>query len=361
MNQQLTIGAKAPDTSTVQNVIDGIIAGESPAMVQIKKHIAVIGQSEAPVLVQGETGTGKELVAQAIHAVSGRTGPMVAVNCAAIPSELLESELFGHEKGAFTGADQRKIGRFEEAHQGTLFLDEIGDMPPSLQVKLLRVLESRRVRRLGASQEVEVDFRLVTATHRNLLDGEVEFREDLFYRVAVFEMALPPLAQRTADIPMIIEKMIDEYRQKDPNIAPPLFDLSAIRALSAHPWRGNIRELRNTLVRSTVLFPGQVITDEIVRNYLLCAGLPDFVVNGGTPEAPLPEAQGLPDPTQFRQLADEADDLDMRRYLRDIEVALIEAALDRTSGCVSRAADNLRLRRTTLIEKMKKYGLQRAT
>lgn len=355
-----TLPKNVASSRTEIEAIESIIAGASPAMEQVKQHIAVIGRSDAPVLVRGETGTGKELVAEAIHAVSGRSGPLVAVNCAAIPSDLLESELFGHEKGAFTGADQRKIGRFEEAHNGTLFLDEIGDMPASLQVKLLRVLESRRVRRLGSSDEIAVDFRLVTATHRNLLDGEVDFREDLFYRVAVFETTLPPLAQRTADIPMIVEKMMADFRRCDPQIDQPVFDSSAIRALSAHPWRGNVRELRNTLVRSTVLFPGQVVNDEIVRNYLLCSGLPDFVINGGTPDAPLPEAQGLPDPNQFRQLADDAEDLDMRRYLRDIEVALIEAALDRTAGCVSRAADNLRLRRTTLIEKMKKYGLQRA-
>ena len=341
--------------------VDRLIVGETPIMAHIKRQIAVIGRSDAPVLVQGETGTGKELVAQALHAASGRKGELVAVNCAAIPSELLESELFGHEKGAFTGADSRKIGRFEQANGGTLFLDEIGDMPPSLQVKLLRVLESRRVRRLGSMNEIEVDFRLVTATHRDLASGqEVEFREDLFFRVAVFQLTLPPLADRVSDIPLIMDRMLRDTQSRDSAIEIPHFDQTAIRALSAHPWRGNVRELRNMMVRATVLFPGQMITGEMVRSYLLCAGLPDFVHTGSEMPATLPEAQGLPNPDQFRNVGDAGQALDIRVYLRDIEVALIETALQRTSGCVSKAAEALRLRRTTLIEKMKKYGLQRS-
>lgn len=341
--------------------VDRLIVGNTPIMEHIKRQIAVIGRSNAPVLVQGETGTGKELVAEALHAASGRTGELVAVNCAAIPSELLESELFGHEKGAFTGADSRKIGRFEQANGGTLFLDEIGDMPPSLQVKLLRVLESRRVRRLGSMNEVDVDFRLVTATHRDLASGhEVEFREDLFFRVAVFQLTLPSLSDRVTDIPLIMERMLRDIQDRDGDIDIPHFDQTAIRALSAHPWRGNVRELRNMMVRATVLFPGQMITGEMVRNYLLCAGLPEFVQAGTEMPAPLPEAQGLPNPDQFRNIGEAGQDLDIRIYLRDIEIALIESALERTAGCVSKAADALRLRRTTLIEKMKKYGLQRA-
>ena len=326
----------------------------------VKNHIELIGRSDAPVLVQGETGTGKELVAEALHAVSGRSGELVAVNCAAIPAELLDSELFGHEKGAFTGADSRKIGRFEQAHGGTLFLDEIGDMPAALQVKLLRVLETRKVRRIGSMEEIDVDFRLVTATHRDLISGtEVDFREDLFFRVAVFQLELPPLSQRTSDIPLILERMLNDVSKKDPDIALPHFDPTAVRALAAHPWRGNVRELRNTLIRATVLFPGQMINGEMVKAYLLNAAMPDLADGVRVTDATLPEAQGLPDPEDFRKLGEEAADLDVRRYLRDIEIALIEAALDRTSGCVSRAADALRLRRTTLIEKIKKYGLQR--
>ena len=347
--------------SVAKSVVCDVIVGETPIMQHVKNHIDLIGRSDAPVLVQGETGTGKELVAEALHKVSGRRGELVAVNCAAIPADLLESELFGHEKGAFTGADTRKIGRFEQAHGGTLFLDEIGDMPAALQVKLLRVLETRKVRRIGSMEEIEVDFRLVTATHRDLIAGtEVDFREDLFYRVAVFQLELPPLAQRTSDIPLILERMLNDISAKDPDIAVPHFDATGIRALAAHPWRGNVRELRNTLVRATVLFPGQMINGDMVKGYLLNASMPDLADGTRPSDATLPEAQGLPEPENFRQLAEDANDLDMRRYLRDIEIALIEAALQRTSGCVSRAADALRLRRTTLIEKMKKYGLQRS-
>ena len=344
-----------PSQPAKVEAVSRLIVGETAVMQQIKRHIAIVGASDAPVLVQGETGTGKELVAEALHAVSGRKGELVAVNCAAIPAELLESELFGHEKGAFTGAEARKIGRFEQANGGTLFLDEIGDMPPALQVKLLRVLESRKVRRLGSMQEVDVDFRLVTATHRDLTSGEVDFREDLFFRVAVFQIALPSLARRASDIPLILERMIADAQVKDPSLMAPHFDQTAIRMLSAHPWRGNVRELRNTLTRALVLFPGQMINAETVREFLLCGGMPEMAAE---PVA-IPEAQGLPLPAQFR-LADEgAHELDIRCYLRDIEVSLIESALDRTDNCVSRAADMLRLRRTTLIEKMKKYGLQR--
>ncbi len=231
--------AKAP--SLMDRKVADIIVGETPVMQQVKSNIALIGQSDAPVLIQGETGTGKELVAQALHAVSGRSGELVAVNCAAIPADLLESELFGHEKGAFTGAETRKIGRFEQAHGGTLFLDEIGDMPATLQAKLLRVLETRKVRRIGAAQETEVDFRLVTATHRNLTTGEVEFREDLYFRVAVFQISLPKLAQRVSDIPLILDRMLRQAQAKDPRLVLPHFDQSAIRALCAHPRRRGYR------------------------------------------------------------------------------------------------------------------------
>ncbi len=362
MTQHWTNGQfKAPSNDSAIAVVDGIIAGNSAIMQQVKQHIALVGASVAPVLVQGETGTGKELVAEALHAVSGRTGELVAVNCAAIPAELLESELFGHEKGAFTGAEGRKIGRFEQACGGTLFLDEIGDMPPALQVKLLRVLETRKIRRLGSMQEIDVDFRLVTATHRDLTSQEeVQFREDLYFRVAVFQIGLPSLAKRVTDIPQILDRMIKGYKANDVTFDEPLFDDTGMRALQAHTWRGNIRELRNTLIRASVMFPGQVVTADMVKGFLLNAGMP--YIDGCAPQADavMPESHDLPSPDQFRYLNDaDGQDLDLRVYLRDIEIALIETALEKTSYCVSRAATQLRLRRTTLIEKMKKYGLNR--
>lgn len=329
------------------------MVGMTPAMENVRQHIAMVAPSDAPVLVHGETGSGKELAANAIHAVSGRAGAFIAVNCAAIPAELLESELFGHEKGSFTGATERKIGRIEQADGGTLFLDEIGDMPMDLQVKLLRVLESKMLRRVGGNEEREINFRLVSATHRNLTPGaqDVPFRDDLFFRIAVFQINVPALRERTSDIPLILERMLEDMDLP----TPPHFDPSAIRALAAHKWAGNVRELRNVLVRATVLYNGCMVTGENVRSVLLNGALPSARM---TADAALPESVGMPRPESFVLDEDRAA-IDMRVYLRDIEISLIQSALDHTDGCVSQAANRLRLRRTTLIEKMKKYGVSR--
>ena len=343
-------------------MIDQLIVGSSTQMRNVKRLIATVAISNAPVMVLGETGTGKELVAEAVHRASGREGALICVNCAAIPSELLESELFGHEKGAFTGADRQRIGLIEQANGGTLFLDEIGDMPLSLQSKLLRVLESQRVQRVGAATAQKVDFRLVTATHRDLearvADGS--FRADLFFRIAVFPVVLPALAERSVDIPAIIGRMIGDRMAENPALDAPQFDMSAMRALSAHAWPGNVRELRNVLARAFVLFPGKLVTARHVRDNLLSLSMPDED-ESGTPEAPSACELGLPEPSQFHKALGQRGDLDMRGYLRDIEVALIESALDLRDGCVTQAAEALRLRRTTLIEKMKKYGIRRGS
>ena len=341
-------------------VIDGIIVGSSLPALRMKQLIAAVAASDAPVLVQGQTGTGKELVAEALHSASGRTGKLIAVNCAAIPAELLESELFGHEKGAFTGADRQRIGQIELAQGGTLFLDEIGDMPPALQAKLLRVLETKRIRRVGSGEEVAVDFRLVTATHRDLgaLVASGAFRADLFYRINVFPVLVPRLSERTSDIPLILARMIGDHVAHSPFAEAPHFDASALRALAVHDWPGNIRELRNVLTRAFVLFPARMIHARQVRENLLTLCLPEpQSVDGTAVAAAAPVAQGLPDPSTFRDLLVKRADLDIRAYLRDIEVALIEAALGQRNGCVTQAADVLRLRRTTLIEKMKKFGI----
>jgi sigma-54 dependent transcriptional regulator, flagellar regulatory protein len=343
-----------------ESMINQLIVGASTQMQKLKRLIATVAVSDAPVMVLGETGAGKELVAEAVHRASGRSGNLIAVNCAAIPSELLESELFGHEKGAFTGADKQRIGLIEQASGGTLFLDEIGDMPAALQTKLLRVLETRRVQRVGASVAVPVDFRLVTATHRNLEARVVEgsFRADLFYRINVFPILLPSLAERAVDIPAILARMISDRMAENPALDAPHFDQSALRALAAHPWPGNVRELRNVLARAFVLFPGRIVTARHVRDNLLALNLPD-AEDAPQPEAPSPEEHGLPEASSFHDALQQKGDLDIRGYLRDIEVALIEAALDKRDGCVTQAADALRLRRTTLIEKMKKYGIRR--
>ena len=340
--------------------IDQKIVGSAVSMIKLKQLISAVAVSDAPVLVLGETGTGKELVAEAVHSASGRRGEFVPVNCAAIPSELLESELFGHEKGAFTGADRQRIGLIEQANNGTLFLDEIGDMPPQLQSKLLRALESRSVQRVGAKQSVSVNFRLVTATHQSL-EKQVEagtFRADLYYRIAVFPVVLPKLSDRTVDIPAILAKMITDRIAENPALDAPHFDQSALRALAAYSWPGNVRELRNVLARAFVLFPGKMIGAQQVRENLLTLCMPDSETDAQG-LIPSPEENGLPEIGQFQQSVGERVNLDLRCYLRDIEVALIETTLDQREGSVTQAAEALRLRRTTLIEKMKKYGIRR--
>lgn len=335
------------------------IVGNSPQIETLRSHLSTIGPSSAPILVRGETGTGKELVAESLHRQSGRNGELVAVNCAAIPAELLESELFGHEKGAFTSADTRRIGRIEQANGGTLFLDEIGDMPLELQSKLLRVIESRRIRRVGGAEEIEVDFRLVTATHRDLdaMIAAGDFRADLYFHIAVFALELPSLKERVSDLPLMLEELIRQYCVEHLEVEPTHYDPSAVRALCAYSWPGNIRELRNVMVRAMVLFPGRMITGAMVRETLLSQKLPTG--QGQDSHASLPEAQGLPDPSAFKAGSNFEENLDIRRHLRDIEIALIEAALLSKGGCVSQAPEALRLRRTTLIEKMRKYGLKR--
>lgn len=342
---------------------DRLVPGGSTAMRAVKRLVAMVAPADAPVLVTGPSGAGKELVAQALHDLSGRKGAFVAVNCAAIPAELLEGELFGAERGAYTGADRARAGLFEQAEGGTLFLDEIGDMPAPLQAKLLRVLETRMVRRLGGGAPVKLDFRLVAATHRNLAEMSAQgtFREDLFYRLSVFPVEVPALSARIGDLPQIIGRILDDRAAAAPQQALPVFDASALRALGSHPWPGNVRELKTVVLRACLLFPGAAVTAREVRDNLLTFACPEPGHAGADwPEAPLPEETGLPAIGRFQDvLSQGGGDLDMRGYLRDIEVALITAALDRNDQCVSRAADTLRLRRTTLIEKMRKYGIDR--
>ncbi|NBQ84170.1 MAG: sigma-54-dependent Fis family transcriptional regulator, partial [Alphaproteobacteria bacterium] len=219
--------------------IDSFITGQSSAMVALKNMITMVAPSSTTVLVLGETGTGKEMVSQAIHHASNRKGKLVSVNCAAIPSELLESELFGHEKGAFTGADRPREGRFELASGGTLFLDEIGDMPLSLQSKLLRALEDRTIQRVGGGRDVSVDFRLICATHQNLKNkvDDGSFRADLYYRINVFPVQLPSLAERKVDVPMLIEEIMATMRKRG-DAADFSFDEDAIAELMRYSWPG---------------------------------------------------------------------------------------------------------------------------
>ena len=256
--------------------IEEIILGNSLVINEMKKLIEMVSSSNTTVLIQGETGTGKELVAEALHIASGRQGNNISVNCAAIPSELLESERFGHEKGAFTGADRTRPGRFEQANNGTIFLDEIGDMPLPLQSKLLRVLESRKIQRVGSSKEVDVNFRLVCATHQDL-DKKVEkgeFRADLFYRINVFPIDVPTLAARKVDVPILIQGIIEKMKFSGQDIKVN-FSEDALKVLSNYSWPGNVRELRNVIERASVLFNDRSVSGDNVKENLLRLKVPE--------------------------------------------------------------------------------------
>jgi len=237
------------------------IIGSSPALESVLEQVERVAPTDSTVLIQGETGTGKELIARAVHNLSARCGrPFIKLNCAAIPFDLLESELFGHERGAFTGAIAQKIGRFELADKGTLFLDEVGDIPPGLQPKLLRVLQEQEFERLGSTRTHQVDVRLVAATNRNLVDmvKRNEFRSDLYYRLNVFPVPLPPLRARREDIPALVEHFVDTYarrmsKQID-HISP-----ETMSELTSYAWPGNIRELQNFIERSVILTSGNVL------------------------------------------------------------------------------------------------------
>lgn len=352
-----------------------LIIGESPKMVELKRLVKIVGPSLAPVMLTGETGVGKDIVAQEIHRQSLRSGPFIAINCAAIPAELLESELFGYEKGAFTGADRARMGRFEMSNGGTLFLDEIGDMPLALQSKLLRVLENHCIQRIGGNREMKLDLRLVCATHQKV-ENMVEdgrFRADLYYRLATFPIEVPTLLERCDDIPTLLDAMTLAYLERQPDVAAPRFSDGAIEALKSHHWPGNVRELRNVLERAFVLFSGREVTGRNVTENLLRLRLP----GPGSPEeldalwqaatfdediAALSDPQGRtlpPAPEDFRDWFLHHNDIDLRGFIRDIEVVLIEAALSAKGGLVSHAAEALKLRRTTLIEKMKKLMIER--
>ncbi|TCP60573.1 Fis family sigma54 specific transcriptional regulator [Rhodovulum bhavnagarense] len=337
------------ENSAIAPEIASYLLGETAPMVALKETLSLLAPTDAPVLATGQTGAGKEMVAQAVHAASGRSGSFVAVNCAAIPAELLESELFGHEKGAFTGAENRRIGRIEAAAGGTLFLDEIGDMPDGLQAKLLRVLETRRITRLGGSHDIEVDFRLVTATHRDLEVAvkEGKFRADLFYRINVFPVQVPPLAQRVGDIPLLLEHMIETRTARAPRGGAPHFTDAALAALARHDWPGNVRELRNTVERAMVLFAGRDIGAADIERLLGVSPLASAVEGAGDAEAPV-------------CILKPGESINLRRHLQELEATLIQAALAQADGRVAQAARQLGLQRTTLIEKMKKLGLSAA-
>ena len=354
--------------------LDRKIIGQSPAAVQLKKMIALIAPSDAPAIIYGPTGSGKELVAEALHEESRRKGRFVTVNCAAIPKELIEAEIFGFEKGAFTGAIKSSTGKFEQAQKGTLFLDEIGDMPADLQTKLLRVLENSVISKVGSNSEIKLDVRIVCATHKDLNEmvASNKFREDLLFRLNVFPIDVPNLSQRHEDIPEIIEHFIEKKRSKIGSSSRPIFDEKALNVLQNYDWPGNIREVRNIVERAMVFFPKTKISDDDVKKYLLRIDS-DVVIRAEEQDAiwseldqlgkqmPSPEKTVVdtdpPSPQDFSKWFERNNSVDLRSLLRDIEIVLIEAAMDRNGGNTSEAAKDLKLIRTTLIEKIRKYGI----
>lgn len=331
---------------------EGLI-GDSPEMQKVYDMIEKIADTESTVLITGESGTGKELIAKTIHYSSLRSdAPFIPVNCAAIPKDLLESELFGHEKGAFTGALNTRIGRFELANKGTLFLDEVGELAPHLQVKLLRVLQEREFERVGGIKTIKVDVRILAATNSDLEKAvkEGRFREDLFYRLNVIPLHIPPLRKRREDIPLLIDYFAHEFARKRKR-EPLRFSKQAMDAFLRYDWPGNVRELRNLIERLTIL----VNSDVVSLNDLPEKFRPDVHPSGGVAEdEPCPFAEY----TEHSLPPDIPDEgIDLNQVIDNLERDLILKALKKAGGVKSRAASLLNLNRTTLIEKMKKMGL----
>lgn len=331
------------------------LVGNSDTIRQVRKLISQVADTEASVLILGESGTGKEVVARNIHACSSRANkPFIPINCGAIPGELLESELFGHEKGAFTGAITSRQGRFELANGGTLFLDEIGDMPLSMQVKLLRVLQERCFERVGSNKSIEVNVRIIAATHRNLEEAITAgtFREDLFYRLNVFPIEMPPLRNRSGDISLLFNELISRIEGEQRPTVHLMPD--AMDALSQYNWPGNVRELANLVERLSILYPNGIVCKDDLPQRFQGEYKPSYVEIHTLPD----ERDALLEIISQEPLAS-TDGIDLKEYLVKTELALISQALDESDWVVAHAASYLNMRRTTLVEKMRKYGLTR--
>lgn len=386
LKQALNHNARRRDQQARKSGVPRLV-GESRPMSRVKKLIDQVAETDASVLILGESGTGKEVVAQNIHARSSRrNGPFVPINCGAIPPDLLESELFGHEKGAFTGAITARQGRFEMAKGGTIFLDEIGDMSPDMQVKLLRVLQERTFERVGGNKRIEADVRVLAATHRDL-EAKIEdgsFREDLFYRLNVFPIETPPLRKRTSDLPVLVKELTN--RIEDEGRGSVRLSSEALSVLSRYEWPGNVRELANLIERLAIVCPfDEVVVDELPEKLLGEVG----VDAGATAEPPqtadeteepavpptieaidvaagadgmdqLPAVNGkAPRDPDSRLVKRSSGGIDLRWYLGELEQRLIREALEESDGVVAKAAELLQLRRTTLVEKLRKYDIQR--
>jgi sigma-54 specific flagellar transcriptional regulator A len=328
------------------------LVGSSNGIQRVRNMIEMVARSDANVLIVGESGTGKEVVARHVHHHSGRRSkPFVPLNCGAIPPDLLESELFGHEKGAFTGAITARQGRFEMADGGTLFLDEIGDMSLSMQVKLLRVLQERTFERVGSNTCISVNVRILAATHVNLEDAinEGRFREDLYYRLNVFPIDTPPLRERTEDLPLLINDLVERlYHEGRGSIR---LTASCIEALGQYNWPGNVRELANLIERLSILYPnGTIDLHDLPEKYRPLDGAVSDPQQ--RPRTMMPGA----DPTMVSL---PRVGIDLKEHMTQIESNLIRQALEDSNWVVAHAAKRLQMGRTTLVEKMRKLGLQR--
>ena len=333
------------------------IIGESKPIRDVFDVVARAASSHSTIMIYGESGTGKELIARALHMNSPRASkPFIAVNCGAIPHELLESELFGYEKGSFTGAVNTRIGRMELANQGTIFFDEIGDMPTSLQVKLLRVLAAREIDRIGSTKPTPIDIRVITATHRNLEESikEGSFREDLFYRLNIIPINLPPLRERKTDIPLLADHFLKQFNR---TAIPKTISDEAMQFLVNYSWPGNIRELANFIERMVVLSIGSTITPR---------DLPEKVL-GDTPKEkwqPLEEdEEGNPAQILQQSLRQSfhvgipEEGINLKKTVEEFEKELLLEALEKTGWVKNKAANLLGLNRTTLVEKLKKMKI----
>jgi DNA-binding NtrC family response regulator len=363
MREPAVLAETAPD-------VDGAIVGSCPAMREVYKAIGRVAAQTVPVLITGESGTGKELVARAIYQHGPRAkAPFLALNCAAIPEQLLESELFGHEKGAFTGADRRRIGKFEQCHGGTLFLDEIGDMPLALQAKILRLLQEQSFERIGGNETIQTDVRLIAATHRDLTSWSAEgkFRPDLYYRLGVFTIHLPPLREREDDLPILVQHYLRrisrelgrEIREVDPE---------ALERLRSHPWPGNIRELQSALKQALLQASGTILLPAFLPDF--ATGRADSVSIRGNPvgDASTPVADRNPTVAQAsgapveleafirERLLPDTNDLYAETH-RQVDRHLLPRVLEHTGGNQNQAARMLGIARQTLRLKLRDLGL----
>jgi DNA-binding NtrC family response regulator len=318
------------------------IIGEDGKLRHVLQQLHRAAATDATVLLEGESGTGKELFARGLHALSPRAdAPFVAINCAAIPDTLLETELFGHEKGAFTGAVARKAGRFELAHRGTLFLDEIGDLPLALQAKILRALEEKRFERVGGTQSLHVDVRVVAATNRNLKQrvAERQFREDLFFRLSVFPIQIPPLRERSRDVVILARHFVDRFC-RDLNKKPLVLSTAALDELNSYSWPGNVRELQNCIERAVILCDGDTIQP---RHLNLSFRQPSTVAAATTPWEDIDLSGTM---TEV-----------LRRVTSEVERRKLDRALSEAAGNKQRAAEALQISYKTMLQKLKEYGI----